>query len=486
MSHLLISAARKSSGKTTVSTGIVRALVQRGHVVQPFKKGPDYIDPMWLTAAASPNRSEPAVAGAADFPRRRACRNLDYHTMTQQEIIATFSRHSDGADFSLVEGNKGLHDGLDLAGGDSSAALAGLLGAPVVLVIDAGGMTRGVAPLILGYQAFEPIAEIAGVIFNKVGGGRHEAKLRAALEHYTDVPVLGAVHREPRLEIPERHLGLIPSNEADDAETRIAAIAAAISGQVDLHRLLEVAAPSLAAPPLPRPAAATPDVRIGVARDRAFGFYYPDDLEALAAARAELVPIDLLSDSRLAEIDGLIIGGGFPETHMAELEANAVLRRQIRGAIEAGLPTYAECGGLMYLARSLSWRGVVREMAGVIAADALMHEKPQGRGYVRLRETGRCPWPPLDDSGRRQELPAHEFHYSSLENLGFEPVFAYEVLRGSGIDGHHDGLVINNLLASFAHMRDVGGNRWTRRFVDFVRACKEQERYRRGGQSLAG
>ncbi len=460
MSHLLISAARKSSGKTTVSTGIIRALALRGHVVQPFKKGPDYIDPMWLSAATSPHG--------------RPCRNLDYNTMAEEEIVATFSHHSDGADFCLIEGNKGLYDGLDLGGGDSSAALASLLGAPVVLVVDAGGITRGVAPLILGYQAFKPKVKIAGVIFNKVGGGRHEAKLRAAIEHYTDVPVLGAIHRQPQLEIPERHLGLIPSNEAADAEAKIAAIAQVISGQVDLDCLLEIAAPSPAAAPQPRPAGLAPDVRIGIARDSAFGFYYPDDLEALAAARVELVPINLLSARRLAEIDGLIIGGGFPETHMAALEANAVLRRQIHDAIEAGLPTYAECGGLMYLARSLSWRGEVCEMAGVIAGDAVMHEKPQGRGYVRLRETGRSPWSPLGPPLDNNELPAHEFHYSSLENLGFEPVYAYEVLRGAGIDGRHDGLVINNLLASFAHLRNVGGNLWARRFVDFVRACKDK------------
>ncbi len=455
MSKILISAAHRSSGKTTIATGIIRALAREGHIVQPFKKGPDYIDPMWLTAAA--------------LPHGRACRNLDYHTMSSEEITATFQGHRGGADFCLIEGNMGLYDGLDLDGGNSSVALAGLLGAPVVLVIDAGGMTRSIAPLVLGYQAFEPKVEITGVIFNKVGGGRHEAKLRAAIEHYTDLPVLGAVHCDPRLEITERHLGLIPSNEASDAEAKIAAITQVISQQVDLERLLAIAPPSPAAPPPGVKPEVRPEVKIGIARDRAFGFYYPGDLEALAAARAELVPIDLLSDARLAQIDGLIIGGGFPETHMAELEANAAMRRQIRAAIEAGLPAYAECGGLMYLARSLSWAGQVREMAGVIAADAVMHEKPQGRGYTRLRETGRCPWPAPDVS----EQPAHEFHYSSLENLGFEPVYAYDVLRGSGIDGRHDGIVIHNLVAGFAHLRNVGGNRWTRRFVDFVRACKK-------------
>ncbi len=457
MAHIFVSAAHKSSGKTTVSVGLCAALKRAGHAVQPFKKGPDYIDPMWLGAAAG-----------------RACHNLDYHTMTDQEILATFARHGHGADIAVIEGNKGLYDGLDLEGSNSNAALSTLLGAPVVLVIDARGMTRGIAPLILGYQAFDRVVRIAGVILNKIGGSRHEAKLRAIIEHYTDVPVIGAVHREAALEISERHLGLIPSNEAREARAIIDAAADAVERQVDMARLVEVAgtAAPLAVPALPRPAPSVRDVRIGIARDSAFGFYYRGDLQALEAARAELVFIDMMSAQRLPGLDGLFLGGGFPETHMKALEANVPLRHAVRDAIEGGLPAYAECGGLMYLARAISWKGETREMAGVIPGDAVIHETPQGRGYVRLRETGHGPWPLLDAGGRGAEIPAHEFHYSSLENLEGTPTFAYEVLRGTGIDGKNDGLVMHNLLASYTHMRDVGRNRWAQRFVDFVRAHK--------------
>jgi cobyrinic acid a,c-diamide synthase len=461
MAHLFISAGHKSSGKTTLSIGLAAALKAAGGTVQTFKKGPDYIDPLWLAAASG-----------------RDCLNLDYFTMTEKEIIATFARHAHGADISIIEGNKGLYDGLDLDGANSNAALATLLGAPVVLVLDARGMTRGIAPLILGYQAFDPLVNIAGVILNKVGGARHERKLRAIIKHYTDVPVLGAVHRDESLEISERHLGLIPSNEIAGAAAKIETLAAAVAGQVDLQLVGEIAASaaSLAAAAVIRSRPRKKDLRIGIAQDSAFGFYYAGDLDAIAAAGAELVTIDTMTDRRLPAIDGLFIGGGFPETHMRELQANGALMNDIRAAIEGGLPAYAECGGLMYLARSLTWNGVTRDMAGVIPADVVMHEKPQGLGYVRLRETGLGPWPLVDAGGRPRDVPAHEFHYSSLENLPSGINFAYEVLRGHGIDGHNDGVIINNLLASYSHLRDADENRWGQRFADFVRRCKSERR----------
>jgi cobyrinic acid a,c-diamide synthase len=215
-------------------------------------------------------------------------------------------------------------------------------------------------------------------------------------------------------------------------------------------------------------------VRIGIARDSAFGFYYPGDLEALRAAGAELVPFDALRDRRLPRLDALFIGGGFPETHMAALAANAELRAAVRAAIEAGMPAYAECGGLMYLARSIEWNGRRAEMAGVLPADIVMHARPVGRGYVHLRETGRGPWP-ARAAGSPALIRAHEFHYSSVENLAPGLAFAYDVERGYGIDGRHDGIVVKNLLASYAHLRDVAGHRWAARFVEFARRCATTE-----------
>ena len=212
-------------------------------------------------------------------------------------------------------------------------------------------------------------------------------------------------------------------------------------------------------------------VRVGIARDAAFGFYYPGDLEALRDAGAELVAFDALHDERLPPVDGLFIGGGFPETHMDALAANRGLRAELRAAIDSGLPAYAECGGLMYLARGIEWNGRRAEMVGALPADIVMHARPVGRGYVHLRETGRGLWP-APQPGEAELIRAHEFHYSSVENLAPDVQFAYDVERGHGIDGRHDGIVHKNLLASYAHLRDVAGNRWAQRFVEFIRRCK--------------
>ncbi len=456
MNRFLISAAHKSSGKTMVSIGLCAALAARGHSVQPFKKGPDYIDPMWLSQAAG-----------------RACRNLDLYLMENDDIVATFARHA--SEVNLVEGNKGLYDGLALDGSNSNAALAKLLDLPVFLLIDARGMTRGIAPLILGYQAFDRDIRIAGVILNNLGGRRHEAKLRQVIEHYTDVPVIGAIQHDERLSIIERHLGLMPSNESIAATAKIKQIGEAIAEQVDLDKLLAL---SEKAPlEIPHKAEVSPlpcgeKVRIGIARDRAFGFYYADDLDALQAAGAELVPFDALNDAHLPDVDGLYIGGGFPEACAVELEANATLRNEIKQAIDGGLPAYAECGGLMYLSRGIEYEGRIYEMVGAIPGDVKMHAKPIGRGYVHLKEDEAHPWPRPEAPAR--QIKAHEFHYSSLENLPPDTRFAYHVERGYGINGERDGLVVNNLLASYTHLRTIGSCYWASRFVAYVRRQKEQ------------
>jgi cobyrinic acid a,c-diamide synthase len=458
MTRLLVSAAHKSSGKTSVAIGLAAALRARGLTVQPFKKGPDYIDPLWLSAAAA-----------------RACRSLDLYLSPADEVQRTFVAAAAGADVALVEGNKGLYDGLSLDGSNSNAALAKLLELPVVLVLDARGMTRGVAPLILGYQAFDRDIRIAGVILNRLGGARHEAKLRAVIEHYTDVPVLGALHEDARLAIDERHLGLMPATESAQANERIDALAQAVASAVDLDRVLALGgacAPRAdAAQTAPKPQRRR--LRIGIARDRAFGFYYPEDLEGFERAGAELVFFDALADAHLPPVDALFIGGGFPEVLAAELSANRTLLAEIRNAVEGGLPTYAECGGLMLLARSITWNNVTWPMAGALAADVVMHARPVGRGYVHLRETDACPWP----SRAAGTIRAHEFHHSTLINVDPALRYAYRVERGHGIDGERDGIVYRNTLASYAHLRSVAGNDWPARFVAFARAVRDRQHH---------
>jgi cobyrinic acid a,c-diamide synthase len=456
MPRLFISAAHKSSGKTTVMLGLCRALRNRGLRVQAFKKGPDYIDPIWHGLAAG-----------------RPSYNLDFHMMRQDEILPLFGRHAATASISLIEGNKGLYDGMDVEGSNSNAALAKLLRSPVVLVLDSVGVTRGVAPLILGYQAFDPEVDIAGVILNKVGGPRHEDKLRAVIERYTDVKVLGAVRMDDRLAIVERHLGLIPGNEAEAAEVRIEAIAGRLAEQVDLDALLRLAAgaPDLALPPADaRILAPVPGqgLTLAYAHDRAFGFYYQEDLDTLRDQEVRLLPVDTLVDARLPECDGLLLGGGFPEMFLGQLEANAALRADIRRAIEAGLPTYAECGGLMYLSRSIRWSDRRGDMVGVVPGDVVMGDRPVGRGYATLEETVQAPWPPAP-----RPIPAHEFHYSRLENLPPGLVCAYRVRRGHGIDGERDGIVYRNLLAAYCHRRGSGEAGWISPFLRKVVAYVE-------------
>ena len=421
--------------------------------MQPFKKGPDYIDPLWLTqACGSP------------------CYNLDFNTQSLEEITDTFCRSPGAADIHFIEGNKGLFDGVDPLGSDCNAALARHLDVPVILVIDVQGITRGVAPLIMGYQQFDPEINIIGVILNKVAGDRHERKLRQALKEYTEMPVLGAVRKHEELVIDERHLGLVPSNEHDYATRKIELLRQHVERQVDVDQLIQMLDIG-SANEFPGHTATSieAECKIGVAQDSAFGFYYQDDLQAFAELGAELVPVDLIHDQHLPEIDGLFIGGGFPETHMQELSQNESMRQSVRNAVQSGLPVYAECGGLMYLCRDIAWHGQKLPMAAALPADVVMHERPQGRGYVKLKETEHHPWIRPSD----RIVPAHEFHHSSLQNIGNEVQFAYDVIRGRGIHGGKDGIVYKNTLAGYAHLRDTHCKHWVSEFLSFVKKVRK-------------
>jgi cobyrinic acid a,c-diamide synthase len=453
MASLFISAAHKSSGKTTVSIGLCAALTKHGLVVQPFKKGPDYIDPIWLGIAAG-----------------RPCHNLDFFTAGKEETIEDFARRSQSADISIIEGNKGLYDGLDLDGSNSNAALAKSLHSPVILVVDARGTMRGIAPLLIGYQVFDSEVNIAGVIANMTGGSRHESKLRAAVEHYTDIPFLGALGKDSSISLDEGHIGLIPGYEDAESESKISIIADAVNNHIDLDRLMEIAGTAPENKILvskPEKIVSFHGISIGIAQDSAFGFYYPGDLDAMRAMGAEIVPINTLTDCELPLIDGLFIGGGFPERYAAELQANTKLRDSIKAAIQNGLPAYAECGGLMYLSRKLKWRDKIFDMVGAIPGDTTMHEKTCGRGYVKLEEnSGVFPWGSSDDPTAL--VHAHEFHYSSIDGLAENTQYAYRVRRGSGINQKRDGLIYKNLMASYSHLRNTRATPWVERFLSFV------------------
>ena len=463
MQRILISAAHKSSGKTTLTLGLCAALHARGLRVQPYKKGPDYIDPMWLSRAS-----------------QRDCHNLDFQTMSNDEMLATIALYSKDADITLIEGNKGLFDGVAVDGSNSNAAVAEFTKTPVVLVVDTLGMTRGIAPLLLGYEAFNKEITIAGVILNKVGGPRHEQKLRDVIKQYTSIPVIGAVPRLQELNITERHLGLIPSNEATNTNDIISKIATIVEKHVDLDLFIKIASSASNLPQTDYQLVTQNKpitLKVGIARDAAFGFYYPGDLNAFRAEGVQLVEFDTLKDKNLPEVDALFIGGGFPESWMEELEANVTLRQQIKNAIESGLPVYAECGGLMYLSNTVYWKDKKAQMVGAINTDIEMNKRPQGRGYVSLKRTKDFLWKNSVKETTNNEILAHEFHYSGVknpENLTADShiKYAYEMKRGNGITGNHDGLIYKNLLANYAHLRDTSRYHWVSEFVEFIRQVK--------------
>ena len=444
---VLISAPQGRSGKSVVSLALCAAFTRRGLVVQPFKRGPDYIDPSWLTAAAG-----------------RSCRNIDPYLMPEGVCLDSFHKASSGADLAIVEGAMGLYDGLDSAGWGSTAHVARLLSVPVILVVNAARMTRSVAAMVMGYQKFEPETGIAGVILNNVSGSRHENKLRAAIEQHCGIPVLGGIPRDDSLCIPQRHLGIIPYRETSDANLVIDRISRYVERHLNLDGILDIARHAAGGRVTDSETRTRKEavVKLGVVLDRVFTFYYPENLEALTQAGAELVFIDSLQDQRLPDIDGLYIGGGFPELFLEELEANRSLREDIARAVEDGLPVYAECAGLMYLCRGIRWHNKVNEMVGVIQGEVEMCQKPQGHGYVEVEVANDNPLFPVGLT-----LRGHEFHHSRLhQSAGLKSV--YKMLRGRGINGKIDAIVYKNVLAAYTHLHALGVPQWAEAFVSLA------------------
>ncbi len=460
MSSFYISAAHKSSGKTTLSIGISAAIRQRKLNIQTFKKGPDYIDPIWLGQAS-----------------KNSCYNLDFYTSGKSFIVDQFNQYRAQKDVVLVEGNMGLFDGMALDGSDSNAAMAKLLQLPVILVVDTSGTSRGIAPLLNGYQSFDDEIEYAGVILNKVAGNRHRTKLTNVIHEYTDFKILGAVPRNTDIQVTERHLGLIPGNEMpEESERVIELLAAQASEFIDIDALLAIKSKrALDTTPVIQPSItenkSPTNLQIAVAMDQAFGFYYPGDLQQFESTGVEIIPFNCLKDSQLpSDIDGLFIGGGFPETQLAELSANQSMINSIKRAIQQGLPTYAECGGLMYLCSNLTYNGNTYPLCDVISATVNMHKRPQGRGYVILETNDTHPW----FTDNRQTINAHEFHYSAIQGLPEDTKYAYTIKRGTGIDNINDGIILYNLVASYSHLRHTDECLWVDNFVSFVKRCKNR------------
>jgi cobyrinic acid a,c-diamide synthase len=365
------------------------------------------------------------------------------------------------ADIAVIEGAMGLYDGFDSGEQGSTAQIAGLLRSPIIMVVNTARMTQSVAALLTGYQHFQPGINIAGVILNNVAGSRHEQKLTAAVQQHCGIPVLGSVPRDDSLFITERHLGLVPYRETGK-NSIISQIRQRLKDRLDLDGILNIARGAGApdAKPIPVPEKKAPVVKIGVIFDKVFTFYYPENLEALVRAGAEIMYIDSIHDHELPDIDGLYIGGGFPEMHLPELEANHRLHHDIAQAIDNYLPVYAECAGLMYLCRGIKWRDRRSEMVGVIPAEVELHPRPQAHGYVSVEVAGKNPLFPFG-----LKFWGHEFHHSALVKTG-EIKFAYRLRRGRGIENGMDGIVYKNVLAGYTHLHALGVPSWAETFID--------------------
>lgn len=432
---IVIAGTHSGCGKTTLACGVMGALRGRGLVVQPFKVGPDFIDPSHHTA----------ICG-------RPCRNLDPFMMGEDGVVQTFVSASAGADIAVVEGVMGLYDGLE--GGDlgSTAQVAKILGAPVVLVADVGGMSRSAHALVRGYTTFDPAVRFAGVIFNRVGSSRH----RQMIEEELSVPALGWVPTEKDKAVSSRHLGLAMAGEAS-----MAAFGQVCEEHCDLDAIVAAASSAPAFVPGPVGKCASPRLSLGVARDAAFCFYYQDNLDLLRRAGAALVFFSPLADP-LPDVDGLYLGGGYPELH-AEALSRSPCTRAIHAAAADGMPVYAECGGLVYLCEHLA-ADADYSMAGVLPADARMNRRFQALGYVEAESTGTSPILPAGLTFR-----GHEFHYSSVEPAR-DARFALRLARGRGIGDGQDGLSEHAVLAGYSHAY------MTERFARAFCAAMEERR----------
>lgn len=455
--RVLIAGLRGGSGKTVVSLGLVAAWRKQGYSVAPFKKGPDYIDAAWLSTAAE-----------------TPCRNLDLFLMSPETVVRSFVDSAAEADVAVIEGNRGLYDGMDARGTYSTAELAKLLRVPVVLVVDCTKSTRTVAASVLGCQQLDPQVDIRGVILNQTAGPRHDSVLRAAIEQDCGLPVMGAVARMPQQIFPERHLGLVPPQEHEQQTHAIQQVADVAEQYLDLEAIWSLArqAPALEKgartlfpaqkgsdpfSPSFSPSDAKPQAaRIGVFRDAAFQFYYPENLEALAREGASLIEISPLCEAKLPDVDALYIGGGFPETLAAALAENKPFLDSLRRSIDGGLPVYAECGGAVFLGEKLVYDEKEYPMAGVLPVVFVFHTKPQGHGYAVLETVGDNPFYAIGDSIR-----GHEFHYTCIEaSAAKDLTFAFRVQRGYGFDGRRDGLCRHNVLASYTHVHALGTESW--------------------------
>ncbi|NOY53743.1 MAG: cobyrinate a,c-diamide synthase [Deltaproteobacteria bacterium] len=454
MRTLIIAGTSSGAGKTTVALGLMTAFAKRGLTVAPFKAGPDYIDPLFHRR----------VCGRPSY-------NLDGWMMGKEAVLKTFGRVAAGADIAVIEGVMGLFDGYDAAGdAGSTAEIAKWLGAPVILVVNAGSMARSAAALVRGFETFDEELSVAGVIFNNTGGVRHKEWLFDAVCLNCRAEPIGALKRDGGLALPERHLGLTTDAAEALTDDWVGALAVRMEREVDLDRLMELAGESDSLPAPKTFVTEKRSVRLGIARDKAFCFYYEENLDLLRSMGAELVPFSPIADGRLPEgIDGLYLGGGYPEAHAGALSANLSLLAEIRGAAEAGLPVYGECGGMIYLSSGLyDTEGNRYPMAGVFPFYVKMLERREALGYVtvRIREENL-----LGSVGA--VFRGHEFHYSRTVDVPDDLKMTVKITRRTGDKEISEGYQVNNVYGSYLHLHFGAFPRVAEHIVGVMRKFKE-------------
>jgi len=449
---IVVAGLSGGSGKSVVAVGLVAAFAGQGRKVMPFKKGPDYIDAGWLQLAAG-----------------QPCYNLDPYLMTPEVIRQSFALHAGQAEIVIVEGNRGLFDGVNIEGAYSTAELSIDLKLPVLLVVDCTKATRTIAALVLGCQKMDPRVMIKGVVLNRLGTARHESIVRQAVEHYTGIPVVGAIPRSKIDIFPQRHLGVTPHQEHEGAEQATGMLVNVADEYLDLQKIESLMADAQVpggSKKLRAMDIKARKIRIGILKDAAFQFYYPENLEALENEGAELVEINAMTSERLPELEALYIGGGFPETGARRLADNNTFRQSVKRAADSGLPIYAECGGLIYLGESILLDGEEYPLAGVFPVRFGLHRKPQAHGYTELTVSRSNPF-----YVEGEKIKGHEFRYSTVLSWPGDPsglIFTME--RGIGFMDGRDGLAYKNVLALYTHIHALSTPGWAGSLA--ARACE--------------
>ncbi len=440
--RVVIAGSGSGVGKTVITTGLMSRL-SKGRKVQGYKVGPDFIDPMYHTAATG-----------------RPSRNLDSYFMERGALLNLFGWSSRDADLAVVEGVRGLYDGLTSTGDTGSTAeIAKFLQAPVILVVNARSLAKSAAAHVLGFKMLDRTVNIAGVILNNVGGERHRQKAVEAVESLTGTEIVGTIERR-RESLPERHLGLMTLDGGQDARALLRDLEDLVA-EIDVERILEIAG---SAPEIeldkgsPYPNYDAQGVKVAVPRDRSFCFYYPENLESLEAAGAKLVFFRPTEGERLPDCDAVYMGGGYPEVHAELLEGNSDFLEGLRQMSEQGALVYGECGGLMVMCRSIDAFGRLNRMAGIFDARAVLTRDRQGLAYVRARGTAdNFIFPGLD-------LRAHEFHYSRLEPIPSGP-YGFSIQRGTGIGHSMDGIMVRRSMGTYMHQHALANPSWGRALV---------------------